>query len=103
MFVSEVVVGPPRADSNRESHKKFSSARPGPTIRVEISLQLFQSKMGGGRPFRKMVNIFAYMCPNRSGVGAINNPDRSEQVFDAYYISEVSKKIFMDDISIVRP
>ena len=50
-----------------------------------------------------MVNIFAYMCPNRSGVGAINNPDRSEQVFDAYYISEVSKKIFMDDISMVRP
>ena len=40
--------------------------------------------------FRKMVNIFAYTCPNRSGVGAINNPDRSEQVFDAYYISEVS-------------
>ena len=55
------------------------------------------------RPFRKMVNIFAYTCPNRSGVGAINNPDRSEQVFDAYYISEVSKKIFMDDISMVRP
>ena len=48
--------------------------------------------LGGGRPFRKMVNIFAYTCPNRSGVGAINNPDRSEQVFDAYYISEVSKK-----------
>ena len=46
----------------------------------------------GRRPFRKMVNIFAYTCPNRSGVGAINNPDRSEQVFDAYYISEASKK-----------
>ena len=29
--------------------------------------------------------------------------DRSEEVFDAYYISEVSKKNFMDDISIVRP
>ena len=50
-----------------------------------------------------MVNIFAYTCPNRSGVDAINNPDRSEQVFDAYYISEASKKIFMDDISMVRP
>ena len=46
------------------------------------------------RSFRKMVNIFAYTCPNRSGVGAINNPDRSEQVFDVYYISEVSKKNF---------
>ena len=56
-----------------------------------------------GGAFKKMVNIFAYTCPNRSGVGAINNPDRSEQVFDAYYISEVSKKIFMDDISMVRP
>ena len=58
---------------------------------------------GGCRPNRKMVNIFAYKCANRSGDGADNNPDTSEQVFDAYYISEVSKKIFMDDISMVRP
>ena len=66
-------------------------------------LGIFFFRGGVCRPFRKMVNIFAYTCPNRSGVGAINNPDRSEQVFDAYYISEVSKKIFMDDISMVRP
>ena len=64
---------------------------------------VFFFRGGGCRPFRKMVNIFAYTCPNRSGVGAINNPDRSEQVFDAYYISEASKKIFMDGISMVRP
>ena len=50
-----------------------------------------------------MVNIFAYTCPNRSGVGAIDNPDRFEQVFDTYYIHMVSEKIFMDDISMVRP
>ena len=50
-----------------------------------------------------MVNIFAYTSPNRSGVGAIDNPDRFEQVFDTYYIPEVSEKIFMDDISMVRP
>ena len=68
-----------------------------------IQLEIFFFSGGVCRPFRKMVNIFAYTCPNRSGVGAINNPDRSEQVFDAYYISEVSKKIFMDDISMVRP
>ena len=50
-----------------------------------------------------MINIFAYTSPNRSGVGAIDNPDRFEQVFDTYYIPEVSEKIFMDDISMVRP
>ena len=43
------------------------------------------------------------MCPDRSGVGAIDNPDRFEQVFDTYYISEASEKIFMGDISMVRP
>ena len=60
--------------------------------------------MGGGcRPFWKMINIFAYTSPNRSGVGAIDNPDRFEQVFDTYYIPETSEKIFMDDISMVRP
>ena len=62
--------------------------------------------LGGGGvcgPFWKVINIFAYTCPNRSEVGAINNPDRSERVFDAYYISEVSNKTFMDDISMVRP
>ena len=31
--------------------------------------------------------------------GAIDNPDRFEQVFDTYYIPEVSEKNFMDDIS----
>ena len=50
-----------------------------------------------------MINIFAYTSPNRLGVDAINNPDRFEQVFDTYYIPEVSEKIFMDDISMVRP
>ena len=37
---------------------------------------------GGCRPFLKMINIFAYTSPNRSGVGAIDNPDRFEQIFD---------------------
>ena len=50
-----------------------------------------------------MINIFACTCPNRSGVGAIDNPDRFEQVFDTYYIPEASEKIFTDDISMVRP
>ena len=74
-------------------------------MNISKKLQIGNFFFRGGvcRPFRKMVNIFAYTCPNRSGVGAINNPDRSEQVFDAYYISEVSKKIFMDDILMVRP
>ena len=51
----------------------------------------------GGRP-----QIFACKCPNRSGVGAIDNPDRFEQVFDPYYIHEVLEKIFTYDISMVR-
>ena len=50
-----------------------------------------------------MVNIFAYTSPNRSGVDAIDNPGRFEQVFDPYYIPETSEEIFMDDISMVRP
>ena len=41
-----------------------------------------------------MINIFACTCPNRSGVGAIDNPDRFEQVFDTYYIPETSEKNF---------
>ena len=58
---------------------------------------------GGGRFKKKMINIFACSFPNRSGVGAIDNTDRIEQVFDTYYIHEASEKNFMDDISMVRP
>ena len=50
-----------------------------------------------------MVNIFTYTSPNRSGVGAIDNPDRFEQVFDTYYIPELSEFFFMDGMSMVRP
>ena len=53
-------------------------------------------------PFWKVINIFACTCPNRSGVGSIDNPDRFEQVFDPYYILEVPDKIFTHDISMVR-
>ena len=50
-----------------------------------------------------MVNIFAYTSPNRSGFGAIDSPDQFEQLFDTYYIPEASEKIFIHDISMVRP
>ena len=50
-----------------------------------------------------MINIFACKCPNRSGVGAIDNLDRFEQVFDIYDIPKASEKNFTDDISMVRP
>ena len=49
---------------------------------------------GGCRPFFKMINIFACTCPNRSGVGAIDNPDRFEQAFVQYYIPEDPEKNF---------
>ena len=58
---------------------------------------------GGCRPFFKLINIFACTCPNRSGVGAIDNPDRLEQTFATFYIPEPSEKIFTDDISMARP
>ena len=46
-----------------------------------------------------MVSCFACTCPNRSGVGAIDNPDRSEQVFDQYDIPEDPEKNFTNDFS----
>ena len=49
-----------------------------------------------------MVNIFTCMCPNRSGVGVIDSPDRFEQVLDQRYIPEVSEKNFTHDISMIR-
>ena len=41
-----------------------------------------------------MVSFFACLCPNRSGVDAIDNPDRFEQVFDQYDIPEDLEKNF---------
>ena len=49
-----------------------------------------------------MINIFICRCPNRSGVGAIDSPDRFEQVLDQRCIPEVSEKIFTHDISMIR-
>ena len=54
-----------------------------------------------GRPF-SMVSFFTCTTPIRSRVGAIDKPDRFEQVFDPYYILEVPEKIFTHDISMVR-
>ena len=50
-----------------------------------------------------MTNIFAYKSTNRAGVSAIDNPDRFEQAFDTYYLTEVSEKIFMDGILMDHP
>ena len=58
---------------------------------------------GGCRPSSKMSNIFGCTCPNCSGVGAIDNPDRFEQAFDTYYLTEVSEKIFTDGILMNHP
>ena len=49
-----------------------------------------------------MVNIFICRCPNRAGVGAIDDPDRSEQVPDQCYTPDVSAKFFTHDISMIR-
>ena len=39
-----------------------------------------------------MVSFFASTCPIRLGVGAIDNPDQSGQVFEHYDVSEVPEK-----------
>ena len=49
-----------------------------------------------------MANIFICRRPNRSEVGAIDDPDRSEQVSDQRYIPDVSEKIFTNDTSMIR-
>ena len=48
-----------------------------------------------------MVSFFICTTPNRSRVGAIDNPDLSEQVFDQYNIPEDLEKIFTHDFSMV--
>ena len=65
---------------------------------VSLKIKIWEFSFLGGvlcGPFFKMINIFACTCPNRSGVGAIDNPDRFEQLFDTHYIPETSEKIFM--------
>ena len=49
-----------------------------------------------------MVSFFVCTCPNRSGVGAIDKPDRFEQMFDQHYIPEVSEKILTRAFSMIR-
>ena len=49
-----------------------------------------------------MANIFICRRPNRSGVDAIDDPDRSEQVSDERYIPDVSEKFFTHDILMIR-
>ena len=49
-----------------------------------------------------MTNIFLCRCPNRAGVGAIDEPDRSEQVLVQCHIPDVSEKFFTHDISMIR-
>ena len=36
------------------------------------------------------------------GCGAIDHPDRSEQVLDQHYILDVTEKNFKDDISMIH-
>ena len=49
-----------------------------------------------------MTNIFTCTRPNRSGVGAIDHPDRSEQVPDQHYIPDVTENFFKNDISLLH-
>ena len=49
-----------------------------------------------------MANIFTWRRPNRSGVGATDHPDQSEEVPDQHYIPDVTEKNFKDDISMIH-
>ena len=51
-----------------------------------IFIRGFFFRRGKWGNFCIIVNIFAYTNPNRSGFGAINNPDRFQQVFDTYIL-----------------
>ena len=88
-------------------HKKKMSKTQVKLFSVNIKLPLGGSVLGSvfyiwGFFFRteilgtfcNMTNIFICRCPNRSGVGAIDDPDRSEQVPDQCYIPDVSEKFF---------
>ena len=59
-----------------------------------LNVRFFRGVFSGRRGYHlfSMVSFFAYTCPNWSGVGAIDNPDRSEQVFDQYNIPEDPEK-----------
>ena len=48
-----------------------------------------------------IVSFFTCTHPNRSRVGAIDKPDRPEQAFDQFDISEDPEKVFTNDFSIV--
>ena len=48
-----------------------------------------------------LVSFFAYTGPDWSEYGAIDKPDRFEQVFDQYDIVEDSKKVFTQDFSMI--
>ena len=50
-----------------------------------------------------MVNIFTQTCPNHMGVGAIDNTDRFEDVFELDCVQEVVENFFTHQISKVRP
>ena len=54
-----------------------------------------------GIHFSLMVSFIASTCPNRSGVGALDNPGLLEQVLEQYDIPDVSEKNFEHDFSIV--
>ena len=47
------------------------------------------------------LSFFTYTRPNQSRVGAIDKPDRPEQAFDQYDITEDPERIFTNDFSIV--
>ena len=55
------------------------------------------------RTFFKIVNILTYTCPNHSGVGVIDSPDRFQHVLHSYCIHQVLEKNFRHEIFIVRP
>ena len=69
-------------------------------IKVSENLQKkeqhLSEKMRWSRPrgIHVKFDSLSYTCPNWSGGGPIDKPDRSEQVFDQYDIPEDPEKIF---------
>ena len=68
----------------------------------KICVFLFRGASGAsGIHLFSVISFIACTCPNRSGVGAIDNPGLLEQVFEQYDIPDVPEKNFEHDFSIV--
>ena len=64
-------------------------------------VRFFRGASGAFRIHFLMVSFIVCTCPNRTRVGAIDNPGLLQQVFEQYDIPDVPEKKFEHDFLIV--